>query len=159
MTRRIGLSTAFLVALASSATAEDVTFRKSKIADAKAKERKVDLIFEGDGKAIALRQNKTAVAIVPDSAIDQLAYGYSKRHRVKEGGQVMLSGGILWPAALVSGSVMMLTKTKSHWFYIDYTDVSGPRQLILRLDKSEYQKILEAAKAHTGKAVDILPEQ
>ena len=159
MIRRTFLLLVAAIALISSASAQDITFRKSKIADAKGKERKVDLIFEADGKAIALRQNKAAVAIIPHSAIDQLAHGYSKRRRVKEGGQLVTGGGMLRPVGVVGGSVLMLTKTKSHWFYIDYTGVSGPRELILRLDKKEYQKILEAAKARTGKAVDILPEQ
>jgi len=149
----------FAITLTASAGAQDVTFGKSKIADAEGKEHNVDLTFEASRKTIVLRQNKAPIAFVPYSALDQLAYGYSKRHRVKEGGQIMLSGGILWPAAVVTGSVVMLVKTKSHWFYIDYTDVSGSREVILRLDKSEYQKVLDTAKALTGKGVDMLPEQ
>lgn len=165
MTRRVVL-TAGIIALATGAAAQDVTFRKSKITDAQGKERKVDLTLEGAGKSLVVRQNKTAIAFVPYTAIDQLAYSYSKRRRVKEGVELMTggcSGGIaciaILPVSVVSGSVLMFTKIKSHWFYIDYTDVNGPRELVLRLDKSEYQKVIDAAKAQTGKDIQILPEQ
>jgi hypothetical protein len=62
---------------------------------------------------------------------------------VKEGAQTMIGGlnGIgsivTLPVAVVAGAVLMVTKAKSHWFYIDYTDVSGSHEMILRLDKSE----------------------
>jgi hypothetical protein len=166
MVRRAALIFAAAITLAACAYAQDVTFRKSKITDANGKERKVDLIFEGDGKTITVRQKKNAIAIIPHSALDQIAYSFSKRRRVKEGAQVMTSGctgGIaclaVIPVSVVGGSVIMLTKTKTHWFYIDYTDVNGPRQVILRLDKDEYQKILDIAKTRTGKEVNILPEE
>jgi len=166
MTSRAALVVGIALGFTASGAAQDITFHKSTISDADGKEHKVDLTFEGNGKTIVLRQNKSAIAFVPYSALDQLAYGYSKRYRVKEGVEVLTSGcggGLACfveiPVNVAFGSAVMFTKTTSHWFYIDYTDVNGKREVILRLDKSEYQKVIDAAKARTGKDVDLLPEQ
>jgi len=165
MTPRAGLITAIAVALTASTPAKDIGFYKSKIPGTGGKEGKVDLVFQGDAKVIAVSQYGNSIALVPYSAIEKLGYSYSKRHRVKEGVQAMIGGVngigsiVTFPLGVVAGSVLMVTKSKSHWFYIDYTDVSGSHEVILRLDKSEYQKILDTAKALTGKDVDMLPEQ
>jgi hypothetical protein len=52
----------------------------------------------------------------------------------------------------------MMTKSKSHWLYIDFHEQNVPKSLILRMDKSEYQKIFEAVKTHTGKEVQFIGE-
>jgi len=156
---------AIVVALTASAAAQDIGFYKSRIPGTGGKESKVDLVFQGHTKVIAVSQYGNSIALVPYSAIEKLGYSYSKRHRVKEGVQAMIGGVngigsiVTFPLGVVAGSVLMVTKAKSHWFYVDYSDASGSHELILRLDKSEYQKVLDTAKALTGKDVDLLPEQ
>ena len=48
------------------------------------------------------------------------------------------------------------TQSKSHWLYIDYHDQNAAKSLVLRLDKSDYQKIIASIKTHTGKDVQML---
>lgn len=151
---------------AATAAGEDVVFHKSTIFDSHGKEHKVDLLFMSENKAMVEREKTTIIAYVPFGAIDKVAYGYSKRHRVKEGAQIMeprcadpLSCGVMIPAGLLFGSGVMLSKEKKHWLYVDYKDAGGPKQSVLRLDRSEYQNVIAAIKAQTGKDVEMLPEE
>ena len=50
----------------------------------------------------------------------------------------------------------MLTKSKSHWLYIDFHEQGVPKSLVLRMDKKEYKRIFEAVKTHTGKEVEFV---
>ena len=50
----------------------------------------------------------------------------------------------------------MLTKAKSHWLKIDYRESNLPKSFVLRMDKREYLRILDAVKAHTGKDAEVL---
>jgi hypothetical protein len=50
----------------------------------------------------------------------------------------------------------MATKTKSHWLGIEYRDGDGEQSTVLRLDKSEYQSVIAALEAKSGKPVAIL---
>jgi hypothetical protein len=59
-------------------------------------------------------------------------------------------------ASLGAGAIVMLTKSKSHWLYIDYHEQNMPKSVVLRMDKGDYKKIFEAVKTHTGKEVEML---
>ncbi len=59
-------------------------------------------------------------------------------------------------ASLGAGAIVMLTKSKSHWLYIDFHEQNVPKSVVLRMDKNEYQKIIDAVKTHTGKEVEFL---
>ena len=61
-------------------------------------------------------------------------------------------------AATLAGAIVMLTKSKSHWLYIDFHEQNAPKSLVLRMDKNEYKKIFEAVKTHTGKDVEFTGE-
>ncbi len=54
------------------------------------------------------------------------------------------------------GAVVGLTKSKKHWLEIDFHDQDKPRALVLNLDRRDYQKVCDAAKAHTGKDVALV---
>jgi hypothetical protein len=54
-------------------------------------------------------------------------------------------------ASLGAGAIVMLTKSKSHWLYIDFHEQSNPKTVVLRMDKKEYNNIFGAIKTHTGK--------
>ena len=43
------------------------------------------------------------------------------------------------------GAVVMLTKSKNHFLTVNYQDGAAAKELILRLDKSEYRDILATA--------------
>ena len=50
----------------------------------------------------------------------------------------------------------MLTKSKNHWLYVDYKDADGkPKDITLKLDKSEYETALKTVKELSGKDVEI----
>ena len=57
-------------------------------------------------------------------------------------------------ASLGAGAVVMLTKSKSHWLYVHYKDSDqSEKDITLKLDKSEYEKILRRAEASSGKSI------
>ena len=46
----------------------------------------------------------------------------------------------------------MMTKSKNHWFYVDYWQPDGvEKNLTLKLDKKEYDKVLKSAKEPSGR--------
>ena len=55
-----------------------------------------------------------------------------------------------------AGAVVMLTKSKSHWLEIDYHDQEPTQVFVLRMDKHDYLRILDALKAHTGNDAEVL---
>ena len=112
-----------------------------------------------------MRQNQTLLTYIPYTAIDNLAYGYSMRHRLKEGSELMSAGGCggvpcfaLIPIDVAARAGVIATSSKSHWLQVEYTDERGPKQLALKLDKSEYEAIVSAAKSETGRDVEALLE-
>jgi hypothetical protein len=171
MNRYVGI--ALLVGMAAaSVVGEDAVFHKSTIFDSHGKERKVDLVFLSENKGMVVREKTTIVANIPFGVIDKVAYGYSKRHRVSEGAQVAAAPTLIpcvgleclvvapvEAVVILTGVGLMLTKEKKHWLYVNYKDAGASKQLVLKLDKSEYQKVIAATKAQTGKDVEILPEE
>jgi hypothetical protein len=131
------------------ALGDDIAYRDVKLADAKGKQAEATLIFSESNKAILVRVADRDFATIPYDKIDKFSYEYSKKHRITQGAIVMV-------ASLGAGAVVMLTKSKSHWLYIYYHQDSGPSSLVLRMDKKDYKKILDTAKAQTGKQVEFL---
>jgi hypothetical protein len=86
---------------------------------------------------------------IPYDQLDKFSYEYTKKHRITQGAVVMV-------ASLGAGAIVMLTRSKSHWLYIDFHDQNVPKSVVLRMDKNEYKKIFEAVKMHTGKEVEFL---
>jgi len=141
----------FLMILAafSFSFADDVAFRGVKVADAKGKQADASLIFSDTNKDIVVRVADRDFVTIPDDQLDKVSYEYTKKHRVTEGALVMV-------ASLGAGAIVMLTKSKSHWLYIDYRDQNVPKTLVLRMDKGEYKSIITAVQTHTGKQVQFL---
>jgi hypothetical protein len=50
----------------------------------------------------------------------------------------------------------MFTKSKSHWLQIDYHEGAARKSYVVRMDKHEYIRILDAVKARTGKDAQVL---
>jgi hypothetical protein len=61
--------------------------------------------------------------------------------------------GLLSPG---TGIIVALTKSKGHWLDIDFHEQDVAKTVVLRLEKRDYQKVCDAAKAHTGKEVALL---
>jgi urate oxidase len=141
-----------LVALLASATAfaDDASF-DVKIADAKGTQSNAMLVLADSNKNVVIRIADQPLATIPYDHVDKLSYEYTKKHRITQGAIVMV-------ASIGIGAIVMVTKSKSHWLYIDYHDQTGSKTVVLRLDKKDYTTILEAVKAHTGKNVEMLGE-
>jgi hypothetical protein len=129
--------------------ASDVGFKDVKLADARGKQTEASLTFSDSTKAMVVRVADRDVATIPYDKIDKLSYEFSKKHRITQGAIVMV-------ASLGAGAVVMLTKSKSHWLYVDYHQDSGASTLVLRMDKKNYKQIIETANELTGKQVEDL---
>jgi hypothetical protein len=129
--------------------AMDESFSRVKVPDAKGKPVNAVLTFSDQKQAVEIRSTKVPGLTIPYSRIYKFSYEYTKRHRVSE--------GTLASAPLGIGALMMLTKGRSHWLQIDYDDPQNVRKFyVLRMDKHDYLRILEAVKSHTGKDADVL---
>jgi hypothetical protein len=129
--------------------AEETAFRGVKVADAKGKQADASLIFSDNNKTVIVRVADRDFVTIPYDQLDKVSYEYTKKHRVTQGAIVMV-------ASLGAGAIVMLTKSKSHWLYIDYHDQTAPRTVVLRMDKHEYKNIIAAVTTHTGKEVQFL---
>jgi hypothetical protein len=131
------------------AFAADQSFTRIKVPDPKGKPVNGVLTFSDERKAVEIRPAKGNAFVIPYDRIAKFSYEYTKRHRVSQGTLVTAPIGI--------GAVMMLSKGMSHWLEIDYDNEEDIRKAyILRMDKHDYLRILEAIKAHTGKDAEIL---
>jgi hypothetical protein len=138
----------FLAIAAGVCASEETSFRSIKVADAKGRENKAVLTFSDNDKAVEVRPTKGNSVSIPYAAIEKFSYEFTKRHRVNEGTVLTAPIGV--------GAVAMLTKSRSHWLEIDYQDEDLPKTFVLRMDKKNYIRILDAIKAHTGKDPEIL---
>src|ERR1035438_258794 len=93
--------------------AEETAFRGVKVADAKGKQADASLIFSDNNKTVIVRVADRDFVTIPYDQLDKVSYEYTKKHRVTQGAIVMV-------ASMGAGAIVMLTKSKSHWLYIDY---------------------------------------
>src|SRR5690242_9362277 len=129
----------------------DETSFNVKLADAKGKQADARLAFSDDNKNLSVHVADRDLVTVPYEQLDKFSYEYTKKHRITQGAVVMI-------ASLGAGAIVMLTKSKSHWLYIDFHEQDAAKSIVLRMDKNQYKSIMEACKTHTGKAVEDLQE-
>ncbi len=131
--------------------AQDPTFKDVHTmvpAGKKAQEKQVKLTFANRQDIVVSLADKPLVTI-PFSSIQKVNYEYAKRHRVSEGAAIMA-------LSLGTGAIIMLTKSTNHWMGIEYEEGGQLKQLLLRLDKSDYRAVIAAAEEQTGKKVEML---
>jgi hypothetical protein len=145
---RIASALAFAAITFSLSFGAETSFRHIKVPDAKGREAKAILTFSDADKAVEVRPAKRDAVTIPYDQIDKFSYEFTKRHRVNE--------GTVMTAPIGVGAIVMLTKSRSHWLEIDYHQQDLPRTFVLRMDKKNYLRILDAVKAHTGKDAEIL---
>jgi hypothetical protein len=133
-----------ILMIAPSAPAQDVTFNKTRYSSVKnPKEEYVALTITESKILIKGKQTNAIDLEIPYSSIDSLSYEVAVRHRVAEG-------------AALGSLLLMTTKTKSHWLDIEYHEGGAKETTILRLDKSEYEKVLATLGAKSGKQIAML---
>ena len=137
-----------LISVTSFAAADDVIFHRTQVVGGKNHEAKAQLVFSPAARILSVRVADRVVAEIPYDHIDKISYEYSKHHRVKQGAIIMV-------ASLGAGGIVMLTKSKSHWLYVDYKDNEIPKSIVLRMDNKEHKNILMTAREQTEKEVAV----
>lgn len=128
--------------------AEETSFSRVAAPDSKGRLSKAVLTFSDDHKAIEVHPLKGLAVKIPYDEVYKCSYEYTKKRRVNEES--------IFTAPIGVGAIVMLTKSKSHWLEIDYREGDVPKSFVLRMDKHEYLRILDAVKAHTGKDAEVL---
>ena len=146
--RKIICAVVTVLALGNLSFADEAGYNV-KLADAKGKQADARLIFSDANKNVAIHVADRDFVTMPYEQLDKFSYEYTKKHRITQGAVVMV-------ASLGAGAIVMLTKSKSHWLYIDYHEQNVPKSVVLRMDKGDYKKIFEAVKTHTGKEVEFI---
>jgi hypothetical protein len=136
-----------ILLVATLGLAEETSFNRVTAPDSKGKLSKAVLTFSDEHKAVEVQPAKDIVVSIPYSEIDKFSYEYTKKHRINE--ESILT-------APVGGAIFMLTKSKSHWLQIHYHGGDVPKSYVVRMDKHEYIRILDAVKTHTGKDAEVL---
>jgi hypothetical protein len=127
--------------------AEETSFRHIQAANKKNNLVKAVLTFSDNDKAVEVRPAKSDPVTIPYAQIDKFSYEFTKKRRVNE--ETVFT-------APVGGAIFMFTKSRSHWLEIDYHDKDLPKTYVLRMDKKNYIRVLDAIKAHTDKDTEIL---
>jgi hypothetical protein len=130
--KTFGIAGFVLLIAASLVHADETSFRRVKLPNQKGKQIKAVLTFSDNDKAVEVRPAKGNAVSVPYAQINKCTYEYTEQ---------------LTP---------ILVPTKIHWLEIDYHDQEANRILVLRLDKHNYVRILDALKAHTGIDAELL---
>jgi len=128
--------------------AEETSFQRVKVPDTQGRQIRAVLTFSDNDKAVEVRPLKGEVVSIPYAQIDKFSYEYTRNHRINDTSMVMAPIGV--------GVVMMMTKAKNHWLEIDYRDQDVPKTYVVRMDKQNYLRILDAVKSHTGKDAEVL---
>ena len=131
-----------------SVFADETSFHRIQVPNAKGKAVKAVLTFSDSNKAIQIQPVKGNGLSIPYDTIDKFSYEYTKKHRVND--------ETIATAPLGIGAITMITRSRLHWLQIDYHDQLAPHEYVLRMDKHEYLQILDAIKAHTGKDAEVL---
>jgi hypothetical protein len=137
-----------LVTLSTFTFAEQTSFHRVKVPDGKGRATKAVLSFRDDRQSVEIQPTKGPLVAIPYREIDKFSYEYTRKHRISE--------STIATAPIGVGAFAMLTRSRMHWLEIDYHDHEVPKLYVLRMDKHEYLRILEAVKAHTGKDTEVL---
>lgn len=128
--------------------ADETSFQRIHVPDSKGRPVKAVLTFSDQSKAVEIQPVKGASLTIPYQNIDKFVYEYTKRHRVNEATIITAPIGV--------GAAAMMTKERNHWLEIDYRKEGIPETYVLRMDKHDYLRILEAAKKHTGMDAEVV---
>src|SRR5690348_4030374 len=132
----VKMAVILVVAMASVADIGDAqTFHKTKMLKGKHREIPVDLCFDQQSKLLTVKPHKGTTAEVPYGAIDKLSYEQAAHRRIMDGGAANIACVdtpavfLTCPASFGVAAVLMFTKGKNHWFYVDYKQDGAPKEL------------------------------
>ena len=110
------------------AVASDVSFNRIKVPNADGKRIKSVLTFSDTDHAIEVHpiKGKGITVKIPYVEISKCSYEFT------------------------------MQTSKTHWLEIHYTHDQIPKTLVLRMDRHNYLRILDAVKTHTGQDAEVL---
>ena len=146
--KRVLLILSLALNAVSTVVAADASFSRIRVPDEKGKQVKAVLTFSDQDHAVQIQPVKGKGVVIPYREIYKFSYEYTRHHRINEGTIITAPLGI--------GAIAMLTKSRSHWLEIDYDEANIRKAYVLRMDRHEYLRILDAVKTHTGKDAEIL---
>lgn len=147
MKRFIWIALTWFIGFHTLSYAEDFSFRNCRVADAKGEQTKAALIFSDSSKDVVIQVSGHDWLSIPYTSLDKVSYEYSRKHRITTGAILMA----LTPFG--AGGLVMLTKAKSNWLYIDFHDKDGNGTVVLKLQKKDLPGIFDAFKTHAGREV------
>ena len=136
---------------ASIAFAEDAIFAKTKITVLEGedtKEHDARVVFSEDRRLVVEDRKGKDRPWTLDIAFDQIqeiTYERSTHPRAK--------------TAIFISILALLSKSKKHWLTVTYDNSGQTDFVILRLDKSEYQRMVAVAETRTGLKVERITEE
>lgn len=119
-----------LIILAAVGAEADVSFRV-KVPDLKGKEAAAVMTFNDLNKRIEIRPVKHVPVVIPYANLEKCTYQYTRERT---------------PA---------LTEGKVHWLEIDYREGDAHKEIVVRMNKGNRIKILDALKSHAGIDAEI----
>ena len=142
-----------LLPLVPAGLAQDVIFSKTRYSSVKQPKEADVVLTIAESKILIKGKKADGIDMeIPYSSIDSISYQLAARHRVGEGAGIMA-------LSLGAGAIVMATKTKSYWLDIEYHEGDAKQLAVLRLDKSEYQKVMATLEARSGKHIAVLAPQ
>lgn len=149
MKRIVIVAVTVLFALASLGYSEDLPFVKCRIADAKGTQTKAALSFRESTSDIDIwvPGHDSSAILIPYATVDKVSYEYTQKHRITTGAIMALV------TPFGSGALLMLTKSKSNWLYIDYHTQDEKKTIVLKLGQHDLSRVFADFKTRTGKEV------
>lgn len=147
MKRPVSFALTLLFVFQNLGHAQDVSFEHCKLADAKGTQTKATLTFSDATKDLAIRAAGHDAISIRYGDLDKVSYEYSRKHRITTGALLFA----ITPFGV--GGLVMLSKSKSNWLYVDFHDQDGKRTIVLKLEKKDIAAVFDAFKNHTGREV------
>lgn len=110
-------------------------------------EKPVELVFS-DSREVVIRHNGQVLVRIPYAELTGVEHDVAKRHRLGTS-PIDLSSSIAF------GTAVILSRSTSHWLEFRYRHEGVDGVLVLHLDKHDYQRVISAAEASTGRAITL----
>jgi serine/threonine-protein phosphatase 6 regulatory ankyrin repeat subunit B len=121
---------------------DDISFKKLSLLLPDGGIEDAELVFMADQRVIAVRCLYHGGFRIPYDKVVGLVQSLTDR---KVNTTAVALGGV---------AGLLFTKGKQHYLYINYQEDGAVLQIGLRLDKSEWQQVLDVAHAETGKTIE-----
>jgi len=127
--------------------ADEIVFKKVKVmvnVGEKSEETDAQLVLSDGVLLIKDKKGHFALHEIAYSGLNNVVYEKSEHPR--------------WKTAVFLSPWALFSKGKKHWLTLNWTEKEEGKYVILKLDKKNYQQIIAAMEAKTGKKVERIVE-